>query len=85
MKRKYLNTLVAVAVLAALGVDASNAESATAALEAHRQAPWTRMFPHCLVTRQGRSASLPVHVRHGEIIALLQGPFPQTRPRCQAS
>src|SRR5436190_16784115 len=69
-QRRDTPTETIVAVLAALGVDASSPESAAAALEAHRQAPWTRMLPHCLVTRQGRAAPLPVHVRHGDPVTV---------------
>jgi 4-alpha-glucanotransferase len=69
-QRRDIPAETIVAVLAALGVDASSPESASAALAAHRRAPWTRMLPHCLVTRQGRSASLPVHVQDGDQVTV---------------
>ncbi len=55
-----------VAVLAALDVDASTPETAAAALEAHRSRPWTRMLPPCLALREHRTASVAVHVPHGD-------------------
>jgi 4-alpha-glucanotransferase len=54
-----------VAVPPAQGVDASSPDAAAAALEAHRRAPWTRMLPPCMVTRQGTAPTLPVQVTHG--------------------
>nr|WP_225447781.1 4-alpha-glucanotransferase [Streptacidiphilus sp. P02-A3a] len=47
-----------VAVLAALGADASTEQAARAALERHRQAEAARLLPHCLVTRSGRGVDL---------------------------
>lgn len=55
-----------VAVLAALGVDASTAEGTRAALRERRAAPWRRMLAPCVVMRSGESAQLAVHVPHGE-------------------
>ncbi len=69
-QHRDIPTETIVAVLAALGVDASSPASAASALEAHRQAPWTRVLPHCLVTRQGTAATLPVHVRHGDPVTV---------------
>ena len=54
-----------VAALRAFGVDASTHETARRALEDHRLANWVRMLPPCLVTREGRSPSVWVHVPHG--------------------
>jgi 4-alpha-glucanotransferase len=59
-----------VAVLRALDVDASTPQAAAAALEAHRRAPWTRMLPPCVVTRQGLSPTLRVHVTHGDPVTV---------------
>jgi 4-alpha-glucanotransferase len=69
-RQREIPAATIVAVLRALGVDASGPDAAAAALAAHRRAPWMRMLPHCLVTRQGRSASLPVHVGHGDPVVV---------------
>ena len=55
-----------IAVLAALGVDASTPESATVALDDHHRRPWTEMLPPCLVIREHRAAPVPVHLTHGD-------------------
>ena len=57
-----------VAALRAFGVDASTHETARRALEDHRLANWVRMLPPCLVTREGRSPSVWVHVPHGSAV-----------------
>jgi 4-alpha-glucanotransferase len=54
-----------IAVLRALGVEASTPEATTAALAARRDEPWRRMLPLCMVTREGTTPSVPVHVEHG--------------------
>ncbi len=53
------------ALLAALGVDASTPEEVGAALEARELAPWRRMLPPTVVTREGEPRDVPVHVSHG--------------------
>lgn len=55
-----------VAVLDALGIDASTPESAASALADHRDAPWRRMLPACVVARGGSGALVTVHVPHGD-------------------
>jgi 4-alpha-glucanotransferase len=55
-----------VAVLAALEVDASTPEATAAALANHHRFPWTHMLPPCMVIRERRTASLWVHVPHGD-------------------
>jgi 4-alpha-glucanotransferase len=55
-----------VAVLAALDVDASTAESVASALEEKHRLRWSRMLPPCLVMREHRTASIEVHVPHGD-------------------
>jgi 4-alpha-glucanotransferase len=50
------------AVLAALGVDATDPG---AALAAHRDERWARLLPPCVVTRPGRRTTFEVHVEHG--------------------
>ena len=59
-----------VAVLAAIGVDASTPDAAAAAADEHELAPWRRMLPAFLAVTRGRSASVPVHVRHGDPVTL---------------
>ncbi|HET7303131.1 MAG TPA: 4-alpha-glucanotransferase [Segeticoccus sp.] len=54
-----------VAVLTALGVTARTPAEVEAALRDHRDAPWRRTLPPVLVTREGRSPWVPVHVPHG--------------------
>lgn len=49
-----------VAVLAALGVDASTPEAARAALEEHRRTVAARLLPPCVVVRHGRRTALDV-------------------------
>ncbi len=55
-----------VAVLAALGVDASTSEAATVALDDHRRRPWTELLPPCLAVRENRPTPVPVRVPHGD-------------------
>jgi 4-alpha-glucanotransferase len=57
-----------VAVLAAMDVDASTSEAAAAALSADIEARWRRMLPPSLVTTQGKSTTIPVHVPHGSAV-----------------
>ena len=54
-----------VAVLAALGVDASTPESAAAALAQEQERPWRRMLPACRALREGETATVPVHLPPG--------------------
>ena len=49
------------AVLGALDVDASTAESVRAALDEHETAPWRRLVPRVTVARAGRATVLHVH------------------------
>jgi 4-alpha-glucanotransferase len=59
-----------VAVLAALDVDASTPEAAAAALANHHRFPWTQMLPPCMVIRERRTASVWVHVPHGDPVSV---------------
>jgi 4-alpha-glucanotransferase len=59
-----------VAVLAALDVDASTPEAAAAALANHHRFPWTQMLPSCMVIRERRTASVWVHVPHGDPVSV---------------
>ena len=54
------------AVLAALGVDASTAESVVDALAERRIRDWKRALPPVFVTRQGDAAICWVHLPHGD-------------------
>ncbi|WP_091411065.1 4-alpha-glucanotransferase [Friedmanniella luteola] len=59
-----------VAVLAALGVDASTPESAAAALAQQELAPWRRLLPACRAVREGGTATVPVHAPEGGTLEL---------------
>jgi 4-alpha-glucanotransferase len=54
-----------IAVLAALGVDASTAQSRSAALELRRAQAWRTAMPAYVVAREGTSSRVDVHVPHG--------------------
>ncbi|MDR1710695.1 MAG: 4-alpha-glucanotransferase [Propionibacteriaceae bacterium] len=60
-----------IAILAAMDVDASGPDKARAALEEHRNKPWTRTLPPCIVMEQGRGWRVFVHVPHGEWVRLV--------------
>lgn len=53
------------AVLAALDVATDTSEDVAQALEQRRLAPWRRMLPPCLVSREGIPVRFDVHVRAG--------------------
>ena len=53
-------------MLAGLDVDAGTPEAAGRALAEHAHRPWTRMLPPCLALREHRTASVWVHVTHGD-------------------
>ena len=55
-----------VKVLGGLGIDASTSAAAWHALAERHRAPWTRMLPEFLALRQHRTASVWVHVTHGD-------------------
>ena len=59
-----------VAVLAALDVDASTPEAVTRALEAADEREWRHTLPPSVVTREGWSPRIPVHVPHGAPVRL---------------
>jgi len=54
-----------VAILAAMGVDASTPQAIDAALEDWRDKPWRRHLPPCCVTEAGRTTRVDVHVPAG--------------------
>jgi 4-alpha-glucanotransferase len=56
-----------VAVLSAMGADASDPEQA---LADHHRARWTRLLPSVLVLRQGQTPSIDVHVPHGSPVEI---------------
>ncbi len=55
-----------VAVLGALGVDATTSQTQQEALQTRRDQAWTRMLPAYLVSRDGRETRVAVHVTHGQ-------------------
>ena len=57
-----------VAVLAALGVDASSPERVEVALRHAQDAPWRRVLPPVVVARQSQEVQVPVHVTHGDAV-----------------
>ncbi|MCU1433242.1 MAG: 4-alpha-glucanotransferase [Actinotalea sp.] len=59
-----------VAVLAALGVDASSPDLVQAALSDAEDAPWREMLPPVVVVRAGRPAQVPVHVTDGDPVSV---------------
>ncbi|GAA4358755.1 4-alpha-glucanotransferase [Angustibacter luteus] len=56
------------AVLAALGVDASDDEAAQQSLHLADEAPWRRVLPPVVVTRSGWTPWVPVHLPHGSSV-----------------
>lgn len=59
-----------IAVLAALGVDASSPERTDVSIAHVEDMPWRRTLPPVVVVRQGRHAHVPVHVPHGDPVAV---------------
>jgi 4-alpha-glucanotransferase len=57
-----------VAVLSALGVEASTPEACAAALAERRTAPWRRVLPPYLVLRRGEHRGVDVHVTAGQSV-----------------
>ena len=55
-----------IAVLGALGVDASSPARIAVALQDVENTPWRRVLPPVVVVRVGREVQVPVHVSHGE-------------------
>ncbi|HZQ33385.1 MAG TPA: 4-alpha-glucanotransferase [Mycobacterium sp.] len=55
-----------IAVLAALGVDASSEHACKAALDDHDRAYWSRSLPPVIVARAGTPTPFWVHVPHGQ-------------------
>ncbi|MFD9128426.1 4-alpha-glucanotransferase [Kitasatospora sp. NPDC059571] len=62
-----------IAVLAALGVDASTPEAARAALEEHRVRTAARLLPPCVVVRQGRRTALDLPAEADLLVELEDG------------
>lgn len=67
-ERKTVTEATLVAVLAALGVDASSPERAALALEHAEDEEWRRMLPPVVVLREGATRQVPVHVRDGDAL-----------------
>ncbi|MFL6064327.1 MAG: 4-alpha-glucanotransferase [Friedmanniella sp.] len=59
-----------VAVLAALGVDASTPAAAAAALAEQEERPWRRLLPACQALREGESVRVPVHAPANQVVEL---------------
>ncbi|QTE30449.1 4-alpha-glucanotransferase [Pengzhenrongella sicca] len=57
-----------IAVLAALGVDASSPERVEVSLRHHDDAPWRQPVPPVVVLRLGESPRVPVHVHDGDSV-----------------
>jgi 4-alpha-glucanotransferase len=66
--REHVPADTLVAVLAALGVDASSPERVEVALAHAQDAPWRRTLPPVVVLIEGEQPDLPVHVRHGDAV-----------------
>ncbi|GAA0303075.1 4-alpha-glucanotransferase [Kineococcus aurantiacus] len=64
------------AVLGALGLDVSTAQSTREALHEVKLRPWRRVLPPVVVAREGRVHPVPVHVPHGDpvdVVVELEG------------
>lgn len=59
-----------IAVLGALGVDASSDDAIAAAITELDIAPWRHLLPPALVLREGSAHHLAVHVPHGSAVAV---------------
>ncbi len=59
-----------VGALAAMGVDGSTPEAATAAIEKHHDNGWLRVLPPCLVMRPSQVRTVNVHVPDGHPITV---------------
>lgn len=57
-------------VLAALGVDASSDQAAEAAMREAEDAPWRRILPPTVVSREGWTPWVPMHVPNGSTVGL---------------
>jgi 4-alpha-glucanotransferase len=60
-------------VLGALEVDAATPEALEAALGAVRERAWRKVLPDVVVTRQGSTPSVPVHVEHQQKLEVWVG------------
>jgi 4-alpha-glucanotransferase len=65
---RFVSEKTLVAVLAALGVDASTPERVDVALENAEDDPWRRMLPPVVVVREGQTVQVPVHVPDGATV-----------------
>lgn len=65
-QRHHASAATLVAVLAALGVDASSPERIDLAIDHVETMPWRRVLPPVVVMRAGRAAHVPVHLVHGD-------------------
>ncbi|MFC0583032.1 4-alpha-glucanotransferase [Micrococcoides hystricis] len=58
------------AILAAMGVDASDEQAQQHALQQAEAAPWRRTVPGCTVAHQGEEKQVLVHVPHGSHVSV---------------
>ena len=65
-REAFVPAATVVAVLAALGADASTPQAAAQSLAARRRQRWRRTVPACTVVRAGEPARVWVHVPDGE-------------------
>jgi len=67
---RWVTPATLIAVLAALGVDASSPERAEVALSHAEDAPWRQMLPPVVVVRAGADNELVVHVADGDPVTV---------------
>jgi 4-alpha-glucanotransferase len=60
-----------VAVLGALGVDATTPAAVDEALRSAEDEKWRHLLPGCVVAREGEAAQVRVHVSHGDAVSVV--------------
>ena len=68
-RRRSVSPETLIAVLGALGVDATTPERAEVSLHHAEDEPWRAMLPPVVVVRRGRTAQVPVHVTDGDPVS----------------
>jgi len=63
---RFVSSTSLIAVLGALGVDASSPERVQVELTNADEDPWRHVVPPVVVLREGATTQVPVHVDHGE-------------------
>lgn len=69
-QHRFVSEATTVAVLAALGVDASTPERVDLALENAEDDGWRRVLPPVVVVRAGSTAQVPAHVTDGRPVSV---------------